>query len=188
MIDYWDGTGRGSRVFWYVTSERDGRPGIAKPDGTIIWSSLKDFREDPEKSEQQKTAYIRERMFMKEYGIWDATAFACTMSCPMVLMKNGKCYVFATASHAEYTVYPLLSDEQIEQCRENVDKFYNDPNLQAGWPSLILFPVTLKITDDRKLEPVYIGEIGNSESVLTDEASAPLEMILDGEEYGEIRF
>jgi len=165
MID-WSSNGNGNKTFWFVTSKKDGRPGIMKPDGTITWSSPQKYNLDPSWDERKKEAYIRENLFIEEYGIWDITVFSLDMVTPVVLKKSGKYYVFITPSRADDLIYPYLSEDDIELCQKHVDRFYGDPNIQAGWPSLILYPVVVEATTDGFLSPVYIGDLGNCEDVI----------------------
>ena len=167
MIDW---NGKGNKVFWYISSDRDGRPGVRFPDGTEKWPSLRDYRLDPDWNLETRNAYIRENMFLEIYDIWDLTAFAASMSHIWKFQSRDErtTYAFASVSHAEDVIYPLLTKEQIEICKDNVRMFYNDPNLQAGWPSMIVLPLSFVVEDDDSLTPIYIGEIGDGESVMFD--------------------
>ena len=163
----------GNKVFWFIPSDRDGRPGIRYPDGTECWPSLKDYDLDPDWDLEKRNAYIRENLFLSAYEIWDLTAFGASMSALVEFdrwdydHKNIELsYIFATVSHADKTVFPHLDSDQIEFCKDNVRMFYNDPNLQAGWSSLILHPISFVKEKDCSLTPVYIGDIGSSEIVL----------------------
>ena len=104
-------------------------------------------------------------LYAEDNDIRDVTAFGCTVS-SMFCCRYGyrdESLLFASCQTAEQAIYPYLNDEQVGKCRQYVDAFYNDNNLQASWSPVILHPVCLKFTgkmDD--FEPIYIGEIGDS--------------------------
>ena len=127
----------------------------------------------------------RAMLLMDEYGIWDATAFGCTMNTLIGVRKNKfdpYAYIFSSCQNAERAVYPFLSEEQVEICRKNVDDFYQNPNLQAAWHDFILHPVCLKVTEDLKeIVPVSIESIGCGQGVLGQYRFQPVGIINDKE-------
>ena len=81
------------------------------------------------------TGWQREILLMNEYGIWNATAFACAMN-TLIGIKTRKyeagkpiAYIFASCQYAEHAVYPFLMVENLEKCGEYVDEFYNDASI-----------------------------------------------------------
>jgi len=159
---------RGNKVFWFKETE-SGNQRLIRPDGSSVL--FKKRNAAFELSKQCHAGWQRAKLFMNEYGIWDATAFGCSMQALMSATdyEDGKriIYLFSTCQHAERAVYPFLSEEQVYQCRDNVDKFYANPNIQAAWNNLILYPVCIKITEEnQEFIPIAINDIGDGEQVL----------------------
>jgi len=152
-----------SKAFWFEMTAA-GYPVLVKPDGTRSHSFRRKAPEQFNSSQQSIDGWRRSMLFIDDNDIWDITAFACTIS-SMFCCEYGwsNSLLFASCQTAEKAIYPYLSEEQVAQCRRNVDAFYKDKNLQASWSPVILFPVCLKFTkkmDD--FEPMYIGDIGDS--------------------------
>ena len=164
---------KGNRIFWF-SETLDGNQKLIRPEGTFTVYTEKNasFQE----SRQSHAGWQRAMLFMDEYGIWDATAFGCSMDAILrIRADESTAYLFATCQAAEKEIYPQLKPKQRQLCRENVDRFYACPQLQAGWSSLILYPVCFKLDrKKKKIEPIFIGEIGTSEGVLCLDACTPL--------------
>lgn len=129
-----------------------------------------------------------------EYGIWDATAFGCSMN-TLVGIKTSKykdgnpiIYIFASCQYAERAVYPFLDEEKIGICRKNVDAFYKNPNIQAAWHDFILHPVCLKVTKEMSdVIPVVIESIGCGQGAMGRYKFAPIVSIDDKENIEYLR-
>ena len=178
----WHDEKGGSKVFWFQETKA-GNQKLVRPDGTsrIIKKKQEYF---VELGKQASAGWQRAMLLMDEYGIWDATAFGCTMNTLIGVRK--KCdpyaYIFCSCQNAEQAVYPFLSEEQVEICRKNVDDFYQNPNLQAAWHDFILHPVCLKVTRDLKeVVPVSIESIGCGQGVLGQYRFEPVGAISDKE-------
>ena len=156
----------GNKVFWFLSDERDGRPFLRYPDGEEVYPSLNDYRFGEDWSRDKKYAYVRENLFLEAYDL-DENDFAQMMKKGVEFVTQDKTYLFVSASHGPENIYHYLDDEQIAYCQDNILMFYSDPNLQAGWSSLILYPLAFEVSDDQ-YRPVYIGDIGRGESVLNE--------------------
>lgn len=158
-----------NKVFWFEETA-DGHQKLVRPDGTceIITDKPPAYEE---LNCQALAGWQRAMLLMREYGVWDATAFAATMSATLAvkpyrgIVPDNSVYVFATPQAAEKSVYPYLTVAQVKKCRRYVDEFYANPNLQAAWPDFILHSVCLKI-EKGKYKPISIASIGCGESVL----------------------
>ena len=164
---------RGCKVFWFVET-KGGNQKLVRPDGTSeIFNRKNEYFE--ELGRQALAGWQRSMLLMQEYNIWDATAFSCTMSVLIGVRtsryENGKriAYIFSNCERAEELVYPFLSEEQVQICRENVDKFYANPNVQAAWHDFILHPVSLKVIEDsEELVPISIDSIGDGQGAMCE--------------------
>ena len=68
--------------------------------------------------------------------------------------------ILAAPQTAEERIYPYLTEEQVRCCRENVEEFYGDPNLQADWSEWILYGVSIVYRlEDHSFRPVSFREI-----------------------------
>ena len=182
MFGWHDDKG-GSKVFWFQETKA-GNQKLIRPDGTsrIIKKKQEHFEE---LGKQALAGWQRAMLLMDEYGIWDATAFGCTMNTLIGIRKNKfdpYAYIFSSCQNAERAVYPFLSEEQVEICRKNVDDFYRNPNLQAAWHNFILHPICMRVTRDLKeIVPVSIESIGCGQGVLGKYRFEPVGAINDKE-------
>lgn len=110
---------------------------------------------------------------MKEYEVWDTMAFTCSINTLLGIKRSRYedgtpvVYIFSSCEKAEKDVYPFLSKEKVNMCRENVEAFYRNPNIQASWHDFILHPVCLKVKKGTEnFEPVSIESIGCGQGVL----------------------
>jgi|GEM_PF-369686 len=150
-------------VLWYTKSSA-GKMVLAKPDGTRKAIGAKP--NNPMFSTRQAIeGWQRAVLFMEHYGGRDATSFACSMETifcwPLDEPGNGiGALILATPQTAEEHIYPYLTEEQVRLCRENVDDFYGDPNLQADWSDWVLYGVSLVYRlEDRSFRPVSFRKI-----------------------------
>lgn len=155
--------GQYDEIFWFEKG-KNGNPVLVRPDGSREWNKKSLGKFD---SLRDKHAYQRANLVIKLYGIWDVTAFAALMQA-LILFKNpyanNEYYVFSSFQDAARHVNPYLSKKDIALCKKYVDDFYEDANLQAGWTTLILHPVCIKITieENRILKhPIMIKDIGH---------------------------
>ena len=167
---------RGNKVFWFKETE-SGNQKLIRPDGT--YRLFKKKNPNFNQSRQCQAGWQRSMLFMDEYGIWDATAFGCSMNTSLAVKdyEDGKeiLYIFSTCQHAEHGVYPFLSEEQVQQCRTNVDKFYANPNVQAAWNNWILYPICLKVAKECKtFVPIALEDIGDGEQILGNTHFTPV--------------
>ena len=157
---------KGNKVFWFEKSERDGRPILRYPDGNEIYPSMKDYHFEEDWSLAKKYAYVRENLFLEQYPGTDSDVFAQLLERVLEFSDQERSYLFVSASHYLDNIGKFLDKEALKICEDNIAMFYNDPNLQAGWPSLLLFPLCFEAKDER-YEPLYINDLGNSEAVLS---------------------
>lgn len=77
MLGWHDEKG-GSKVFWFQETKA-GNQKLIRPDGTsrIMKKKHEHFAE---LGKQALAGWQRAKLLMDEYGIWDATAFGCTMN------------------------------------------------------------------------------------------------------------
>lgn len=179
----WHDEKGGSKVFWFQETKA-GNQKLIRPDGTsrIMKKKHEHFAE---LGKQALAGWQRAKLLMDEYGIWDATAFGCTMN-TLIGVRKSKfdpyVYIFSSCQNAERAVYPFLSEEQVEICRKNVDDFYRNPNLQAAWHDFILHPVCVKMEKGTgKFIPVAIDSIGCGQSAMGKYKASPIGAINDEE-------
>lgn len=183
MFGWFDEDG-GSKVFWFKET-KGGNQKLIRPDGTYrLIKEKHDYFE--ELGKQASAGCQRAKLLMKEYDIWDATGFGCTMNTLLGIRTNKYedgnpvVYIFASCQCAERWVYPFLSEEMISICRSNVDAFYNNPNLQAAWHGFILHPVCLKVTNGSKeIVPMAIESIGCGQGALGKYRFSPIGSLED---------
>lgn len=180
-----------NKVFWFKM-DKFGNPLLVRPDGsTRSFPTDKYIPDGMKLSKQGLAGYKRSVLFQEEYEIWDGTAFGASMSGilafgPWKKDSKGrpKALLFSTCQNAENRVYPYLGRSKINQCRKNVEEFYDDPNLQAAWNDLILYPVCFYVTKGLKtITPISIPEIGKGQSVLEGISYHGLSQISEFEEY-----
>ncbi|MDO5444658.1 MAG: hypothetical protein Q4F31_03440 [Eubacteriales bacterium] len=152
-----------NRAFWFETTAA-GYPYIVKPDGSHSHSFRRKAPAIFNVSQQSVDGWRRSMLFMDEFEIDDPTSFGCSVS-SIFCCEYGwdDSLLFSSCQTAEEAIYPFLSNQKVEQCRNNVDAFYSDKNLQASWTPLILHPICLKFNkqmDD--FEPIPLSEIGDS--------------------------
>ena len=150
-------------VLWYKKSA-DGKMHLVRPGGTQGSTNQK-----PEGSRfstrQAVEGWQRAILFMQQFEIRDATSFSCsmeTMFCwPLAEPDDSTCVlILAAPQTAEERIYPYLTEEQVRRCRENVEGFYGDPNLQADWSEWILYGVSIVYRlEDHSFRPVSFREI-----------------------------
>ncbi len=56
-------------------------------------------------------------------------------------------------------MYKNLTEDQIMECRKNVDAFYSDPDLQRKWQSVLLHAICLILRKDGSLEPISLIDL-----------------------------
>ena len=180
----------GDKVFWFQQSKA-GNQTLIRPDGT-----RKTIRRKPrnacELTSQAIAGFQRAWLLQDEYNIWDGMGFSCTMQaiigvrCPASADEKNVLLLFASCQDAERTVYPYLAPAAVEECRRNVDRFYADANLQAAWNTYILHPVCLKKTQDVPgYTPLFIGDIGDGESVFRYCSVTPISSLEDSQELDD---
>ena len=151
------------RIIWF-TQDKDGYQVLHRPDGTKVKGKEKCLPSD------QMLCY-RERayLFMEECELWDATAFACTVQTLYFLKPTShKTYLFCGLDGAERFVYSILPDNIVKLSRKYVDNFYAAPEIQAGWPGYLMFPVWFEVCKgSNELKPVFIGDIGATQSAVS---------------------
>ena len=171
------------KIFWFEKG-RNGNPVLVKPDGGRNW-----VKNDPRKynSNKDKHAFRRAHLVMKEYGIWDATAFGAMMQA-MFFYRNPKAeneyYAFSSIQDCDKNVNPYIDEEDIKISKQYVDEFYNDVNLQAGWTGIILHPVCFKITVEGNTvtkKPWRIKDIASNYSFIESANEHPPHGNLDDE-------
>lgn len=145
-------------VFWYEMDQKK-NPVLVKGNGEKLTISEKSDLFD--QTEQSQQGWQRAKLFMELNEIWDATAFGATMSATFAFGPDaeGRCYTFTSCEEAEHNLYGILSDDQVKECRQNVDDFYADSRLQMGWKAVILHPVCLVLRRDGSLEPLSIAKL-----------------------------
>ena len=56
-------------------------------------------------------------------------------------------------------MYKNLTEDQVMECRRNVDAFYSDPDLQRKWQQVLLHPICLIFRRDGSLEPISLVDL-----------------------------
>ena len=142
-------------VFWYEMDQKKNSV-LVKGNGERLTISEKSDLFD--QTEQSQQGWQRARLFMELNEIRDATAFGATMSATFAFGPDaeGRCYTFTSCEEAERNLYEILSDDQVKECRKNVDVFYAAPKLQMNWKDVILHPVCVVLRRDGSLEPLSI--------------------------------
>lgn len=174
--------------FWFEKAE-DGQALVTRSGKKIIWTEKnKAF----DKTKQMQAGWQRAKAYMEHFGIWDATAFGCSMDTMLSAGKysddSGRNYllVFATPMYAERKLYQNLGSDQRRVLRHHVNIFYNDPELQKKWRPLILRPVCFRIYRDGEIIPDWIDNydpeeiVFNQKHAVTGTDSDNLEFIFDG--------
>ena len=170
-MDMWCDNNGGNKVFWFEET-KGGNQKLVRPDGTTKLMKRKNefFLK---KGVQCHSGWQRSILLMEEYDFWDCTAFGCTINTMFAVKPNRMDdssyigYIFTSCEHAENVIYPYLSPELVDKCRENVNAFYSSPNLQAAWHNFILHPVCLLVDKNLKeFIPVSIESIGCGEKIL----------------------
>ena len=182
---------RGNKVFWFQQSKA-GNQTLIRPDGTRKTIRRKPYNAS-ELTSQAIAGFQRAWLLQDEYNIWDGMGFSCTMQaiigvhCPASADEKNVLLLFASCQDAERTVYPYLPPSAVEECRRNVDRFYADANLQAAWNTYILHPVCLKKTQDVPgYTPLFIGDIGDGESVFSYCSVTPISSLEDSQELNDL--
>lgn len=135
-----------NKGIYYIKAE-NGEPALVRSDGTLVINENGDSCFS-ELSKQAGEGWKRSCLLMKEYGIWDATAFGCTMMTGLGFRIKDKeseyALIFISCEAADKYFYRSLSADIVDQCRKNVEKFYKNPEMQKRWEGLILHPICLK--------------------------------------------
>ena len=164
---------------------------MVRPDGSkVIETEQMEFFMD---SKQCHEGWQRSRLLQKEYEIWDGTAFGASVNAILAFYPWEKedgtktVLLFSSCQGAEKYVYPRLGKKVVEKCRENVESFYNNPNLQASWASLILHPVCLEVNPKTKrFKSISIKDLGESGDFLNWLEMDTIENIKDFEQYRQL--
>lgn len=113
----WHDEKGGNKVFWFQET-KGGNQKLIRPDGTYRLIKKKhDYFE--EMGRQASAGWQRVKLLMAEYGIWDATAFGCSMNTLIGIRtskyeeRNPIVYIFVSCQYAERAVYPFLSEDTI---------------------------------------------------------------------------
>lgn len=154
-------------VFWYEKAG-DGSPVLVRPSGKRRTIGEKPYT-DNFRTKQAVEGWQRAMLFMRERDIDDAMGFGTFMDaveCWTSADRNGCTggVVMTTPQCAESAVYPFLPEAQVRRCRENVEDFYSDPDLQADMCENILSSVTLRYSfADDSLQPISMRELSEME-------------------------
>ena len=147
-------------LYWFDKDE-DGYVRLQRPFGEPL--IMTEDNEYFHSSEQALDGWRRANLYMKPFGVWDGTAFGAAMSVtlaygPFLNEANGEEYIltFTTPQTADRSIYPFLTDEQIEGAREGVELFYADPQTQMKYQDVILYPVTFMVTKAGEAHPLHL--------------------------------
>ena len=145
-------------VIWFEKDEEQ-NPVLVKETGERITSRNRSDMFDM--TIQSQEGWRRSMLYMEANGIWDATGFGATMSATLAYGPNseGKCYTFTSCEEADRRMYKNLTENQIVECRKNVDEFYSDPDLQRKWQPVLLHPICLILRKDGSLEPISLRDL-----------------------------
>lgn len=145
-------------IFWF----ENGKNGISlvRPNGSkrSEVSLHLDAAPDFCKSKDAVDGWKRAMLFMKEFNIWDATAFACTMDtvvcCPD---RNNGAFLFLTPQCLNMISTRTISKEKRKIINANLSSLYSNPNLQAK-VSIILLHGMVFYFNGKSLEPISMNE------------------------------
>lgn len=145
-------------IFWF----ENGKNGISlvRPDRSRRSESSLRLGPTPDfcKSKDAIDGWKRAMLFIKEFGIWDITAFACTMDAALCCLdKNNIAILFVTPQSLDGIPVEILPEPKRGLVSENLTTFYSDSNLQAKAFELILHGMTFCF-DGTMLEPVAMKE------------------------------
>ncbi len=145
-------------VIWFEM-DKERNPVLVKETGERITSRTKNEMFDM--STQCQEGWRRSMLYIEAKGIWDVTAFAAGISVTLAYGPNseGKCYTFTSCEEADRRMYQSLTEDQIMECRKNVDAFYSDPDLQRKWQAVLLYPICLILRKDGSLEPISLVDL-----------------------------
>lgn len=161
----------------YFRRTRSGKQSVVRADGS--YTTMKKREEYfAEIGGQALEGWQRSKLYMKEFGIWDATAFGCTMNTAIAFtfLEYGKEYalIFSSCEFAERYLYKELPEDVVSECRKNVDSFYANPDLQKKWEWIILHPICLKyVNGSGRFIPVSLADIHITERMFKTKSFLP---------------
>lgn len=176
----------------YFRRTRSGNQSIVRVDGS--YTTMKKRNEYfAEMGGQALEGWQRANLYMKEFGIWDATAFGCTMNTAIAFtfLEYDKEYalIFSSCECAERYLYKDLPEDVVSECRKNVDSFYANPDLQKKWEWIILHPICLKyVNGSGRFVPVSLADIHITERMFKTKTFRPVGMISNIDELEENLF
>ena len=158
-------------IYWFGKDE-NGFVQLERPfaDPKIMNATIDRFST----SQQALDGWRRANLYMKAFGVWDATMFGAwmsvTLACGPFADANGGKYTltFTTPQAADVSVYPFLEEDVVAKARENVETFYADPMAQMQWPDFILHSVAIKVTEKGETISVPMSEIDRAEINLAE--------------------
>jgi len=148
-------------VFWFEDAEGEG---VKMLTGYGDCKVMREKREGFGTSKQALKGWQRAMLCVDAFGIWDATAFACTMGatlCYGPMAEDDEPYVltFTSCQAADRSVYPYMPKEEVRKARRLVDKFYKSQRAQFDWQHMILHPVCIKVHKSGKAEAMDLTEL-----------------------------
>ena len=146
-------------LIWY-SMNAEHEPVLVQMDGN--WSITQGNLEIENASQQVKDEAKRAILYdaWKEIRVEEGNA---------ILMKRkhfegraGQKLVFMSCTDAERNVFSGLSEDEVYECRKNIDDFYQDRELQLLWNEVILHPVCMVLDEDHEMHPMAIGKLDKS--------------------------
>lgn len=141
-------------IFWF----ENGESGIAlvRPSGSKLWESQMHLGQAPDfcKCSDAIDGWKRAILFIEEFGIWDITAFACSMNTALCYPgADHEALLFVAPQNLDLIPAAVLPPSKRKLVSENLSAFYSDPNLQAKVPELVLHGMAFCF-DGSALEPI----------------------------------
>lgn len=145
-------------ICWFKTDKNG--ISLVRPNGNKLSEASMHLDITPDfcKSTDAVDGWKRAMLFMKEFGIWDCTAFAATMDavvcCPD---RSDGAFLFLTPQNLDKISTRTISKEKRKIISANLAALYSDPNLQAKVSVILLHGMVLYFNGS-SLEPIPMNE------------------------------
>ena len=146
-------------LIWYSTNAEH-EPVLVQMDGN--WSNTQGNLEIENASQQVKDEAKRTILYDAWKDIRVEKGNAMLMKRKYFEGHAGQKLVFMSCTDAEQNVFSEFSEDEVYECRKNIDDFYQDRELQLLWNEVVLHPVCMVLDEDHEMHPVAIGKLDKS--------------------------